>query len=189
MQPSILKEGILHHLDHPVVFSSMAGAGPQWEAGLAAAPATGIDWGVFGFAGRGAAESTFWLGTAGAHTLCHRDTYGLNLVVQLAGRKRWTLFPPADGPLLYPTRVPYEESTVFSAADLRRPDFHRFPDLASTHPHIVVLEPGEALLVPRHWWHLVENLETSVSINTWVNLRPWPPELCLSTLQATAEAR
>ena len=46
----------------------------------------GIDWGAFGFAGRGAEQSTLWLGTAGAHTLCHRDSYGLNLVAQLVGR-------------------------------------------------------------------------------------------------------
>ena len=43
-------------------------------------------------------------------------------------------------------------------------------DLASTRPHLVVLEPGETLLVPRHWWHLVENLETSISVNTWIEL-------------------
>ena len=46
----------------------------------------GIDWSPFGFSGRGAEQSTLWLGTAGAHTLCHRDTYGLNLVTQLVGR-------------------------------------------------------------------------------------------------------
>ncbi|XP_043235602.1 HSPB1-associated protein 1 homolog isoform X4 [Amphibalanus amphitrite] len=258
MQPSVLKEGILYHLDYPVVFSSMVdvwgcsrwsleewasffgdkqlslrigkqeenAAGPQWETENVTVSATvrqlldwaagrpgkrrlsqdepsplasyrphthwayyaykhipqefgdspyaaaklGIDWSMFGFPGRGAEQSTLWLGTPGAHTLCHRDTYGLNLVTQLVGRKRWTLFPPSDGPRLYPTRVPYEESTVFSAANLRRPDFNKFPDLVSTRPHIVELTAGETLLVPRHWWHLVENLETSVSINTWIEL-------------------
>ena len=49
-------------------------------------------------------------------------------------RKRWTLFAPSDGPRLYPTRVPYEESTVFSAANLRRPDFAKFPGRAGQKP-------------------------------------------------------
>ena len=34
----------------------------------------------------------------------------------------------------------------------------------------VVLEPGQVLFVPKHWWHFVECLETSISVNTWVNV-------------------
>ena len=35
----------------------------------------------------------------------------------------------------------------------------------------VVLEPGDILFVPRHWWHYVESVgeKTTVSINTWVD--------------------
>ena len=45
-----------------------------------------IDWGVFGFDGRNGTSSTFWLGSKGAYTPCHYDTYGCNLVAQLFGR-------------------------------------------------------------------------------------------------------
>lgn len=46
-------------------------------------------------------------------------------VAQLQGKKRWLLYPPADTGNLYPTRVPYEESSVFSRVDARAPDLDR----------------------------------------------------------------
>lgn len=47
---------------------------------------THIDWGVLGFDNRDGTSSTFWLGSAGAYTPCHYDTYGCNLVAQIYGR-------------------------------------------------------------------------------------------------------
>lgn len=34
----------------------------------------------------------------------------------------------------------------------------------------VVLNPGDILIVPANWWHYVENLNTSLTINTWIPL-------------------
>ena len=44
-----------------------------------------------------------------------------------SSRKRWVLFPPNQSNGLYPTRVPYEESSVFSQVDLACPDLRSFP--------------------------------------------------------------
>ncbi len=78
-----------------------------------------------------------WAGTALASTRVHYDTYGVNLNLQLAGVKRWILGPPpnyfrkkgydADVGLeatssnqwpenfFQPTRIPFEESSVFAS--------------------------------------------------------------------------
>jgi len=40
----------------------------------------------------------------------------------LARRKRWVLFPPSQTDCMYPTRIPYEESSVFSQVNVRSPD-------------------------------------------------------------------
>lgn len=129
-----------------------------------------LDWNSLGFQGKDGGDSTMWVGTKGAHTLCHYDTYGYNIVVQISGRKRWVLFPPVDSDCLYPTRIPYEESSVFSEVNVKNPDLKKHPKFSSANACVVILNPGEMLYVPHHWWHYVENLELSVSINLWYEM-------------------
>ncbi|KAK2532407.1 Hspbap1 [Columba livia] len=130
-----------------------------------------IRWSDFGFPGRGGKESTLWIGSEGANTPCHLDSYGCNLVLQVQGRKRWHLFPPGDTSFLYPTRIPYEESSIFSKVNVANPDLKRFPEFRNTTAHVVTLNPGQVLLVPRHWWHYVESIDPiTVSINSWIEL-------------------
>ncbi|XP_011284219.2 HSPB1-associated protein 1 isoform X3 [Felis catus] len=131
----------------------------------------GVIWSDFGFPGRNGRESTLWIGSMGAHTPCHLDSYGCNLVFQVQGRKRWHLFPPEDTPFLYPTRIPYEESSVFSKINVVNPDLKRFPRFCKARRHMVTLNPGQVLFVPRHWWHYVESIDpVTVSINSWIEL-------------------
>ncbi|XP_012862615.2 HSPB1-associated protein 1 [Echinops telfairi] len=130
-----------------------------------------VMWADFGFPGRTGRESTLWIGSLGAHTPCHLDSYGCNLVLQVQGRKRWHLFPPEDTPFLYPTRIPYEESSVFSKVAVVHPDLTRFPRFREARRHTVTLGPGQVLFVPRHWWHYVESIDpVTVSINSWIEL-------------------
>nr|XP_008948746.2 HSPB1-associated protein 1 isoform X2 [Pan paniscus] len=102
-----------------------------------------VKWSDFGFPGRNGQESTLWIGSLGAHTPCHLDSYGCNLVFQVQGRKRWHLFPPEDTPFLYPTRIPYEESSVFSKINVVNPDLKRFPQFRKAQRHTVILSPGQ----------------------------------------------
>ena len=98
---------------------------------------TAVDWGVFGFTGRGGKESTIWIGSEGAFTPCHYDTYGCNLVAQLWGKKQWTLVSPTDSQGMYPTRIPYEESSVFSQVNLNCPDYDKYPAFRTVMLHQV----------------------------------------------------
>lgn len=45
-----------------------------------------VKWSDFGFEGRDGRNSTVWIGTEGANTPCHQDSYGCNLVLQVQGR-------------------------------------------------------------------------------------------------------
>ncbi len=86
-----------------------------------------VNWSLFGLDSSDGMNSTIWVGSEGAFTPCHYDTYGSNIVAQLSGTKKWTLFSPSDTDCLYPTRVPYEESSIFSSVNVINPDVAQYP--------------------------------------------------------------
>jgi HSPB1-associated protein 1 len=74
------------------------------------------------------------------------------------------LSPPETN--LQPTRIPYEESSIYSKLNFFSPNLEDFKGVKSCRK--IILEPGDVLFVPHKWWHYVENLDTAVSINTWL---------------------
>jgi [protein]-arginine 3-hydroxylase / protease len=113
-------------------------------------------------------KNAFWFGQAGNITPLHYDLV-YNLSVQVWGRKRFTLFDPAQFPLLYPFPV-YSEVAQFSRVNIERPDFIRFPKFQKARPVECTLEPGEMLYTPPFWWHQVHSLNTAISLNMWWKL-------------------
>lgn len=96
-----------------------------------------------------------------------------NVGVVVAGRRRFTLFPPDQLRNLYVG--PFEltpAGTPVSLVDIQNPDFERFPKLkeALEHAQTTELEPGDAIYIPFHWWHGVDSLKpVNLFINYWWN--------------------
>lgn len=115
------------------------------------------------------AQPRIWLGNA-VTTPTHLDEW-FNIGCVVAGRRRFTLFPPEQisnlyvGPLDYaPTGAP------MSLVQLHAPDFARFPKFrqALTAARTAELSAGDALFIPPLWWHHVESLDPlNVLINYW----------------------
>jgi hypothetical protein len=112
----------------------------------------------------------FWLGPANTLTAIHKDSIVqvlpiCTLFAQVRGLKEFVLAAPDQAPFLYPSA----EDPNASLVDPEHPDLEKFPLLRQARFQQTVLAPGELLLIPGGWWHLVHALEPCISIsNDWV---------------------
>jgi hypothetical protein len=107
-----------------------------------------------------------WLGGR-VRTQIHNDR-DHNLACVIAGRRRFVLFPPAQVANLY--IGPIDNPPPLSLVDLDAPDFTRFPRFQTALGSALRAElgPGDALLMPRYWWHHVTSLDPyNAMVNYW----------------------
>lgn len=107
-------------------------------------------------------HSTFWVQPRGQRTGLHWDSFNSMLSV-IRGQKRVLLFSPEQYERLYPCPVTGSKDFSmgsWSRLDVFAPDLGVFPAAREASFHEVTVEAGETLLIPRHWWHAVDNLGT-----------------------------
>lgn len=101
-------------------------------------------------------STNLWFAAAGHLTPLHYDVYD-NFLNQIIGRKKVTLFPPSDKEYLC--------SSSESMVNLFEPDHERFPQFQRATPIEFILEPGDTLYQPAGWFHQIESLDVTVSVN------------------------
>jgi hypothetical protein len=118
-------------------------------------------------------EPRLWIGNA-ATVAAHNDPID-NIAVVAAGRRRFTLFPPDAEPNLYMgPKDPTPAGTPVSMVHVTAPDFDRYPLFAAAleTAEQAELSPGDAIFIPRDWFHHVEALERfNVLVNYWWDSR------------------
>jgi Cupin-like domain len=101
-----------------------------------------------------------WLGTR-SNVSCHHDTFD-NLACVIAGRRRFTLFAPQLIGKLYvgPIDNTMAGAPVSLAASADAAEDGKFPLFEEVREQAlrVELEAGDALYLPKLWWHKVESL-------------------------------
>jgi cupin-like protein len=120
-----------------------------------------------------AAEPRLWIGNA-SKVATHNDPVE-NVAVVAAGRRRFTLFPPsAETDLYMGPHHPTPAGARISMVHVTAPDLDRFPRFASALEvaQVAELSPGDAIFIPRDWFHHVEALERfNVLVNYWWDAR------------------
>jgi len=113
-------------------------------------------------------ESYFnaWISSKGVIASCHYDMYH-NFFVQVSGRKRFTLFPPSDWHNLqvFPISHPSHRQCQVNMLDPH--DTAELERATGTGPIVVQVGPGDVLYLPPFWFHHVEALDASMSVNVW----------------------
>ena len=112
------------------------------------------------------ARPKLWLGGR-VKTQIHNDR-DHNLACVIAGHRRFVLFPPEQVANLY--IGPLDNPPPLSLVDPEAPDFARFPRFSEALKSAKIghLGPGDALLMPRYWWHHVTSLDPyNAMVNYW----------------------
>ena len=110
-----------------------------------------------------------WLGHA-ANVSCHHDTFD-NLACVVAGARRFTLFSPESIAALYVGPIDHTMAgPPVSLAASADGDDERFPLFQQIKEQALVAEllPGDALYLPKLWWHQVESTAAcNALVNYW----------------------
>eukprot|EP00808_Paulinella_micropora_P029913 g16238.t1 len=118
----------------------------------------------------GFVRPNLWISSSNVSARCHYDAEN-NLFVQIRGRKRMILFPTNVWPHLssFPHSHPVARHSRidFRAASLLPAEFLSLGAVLNQGWE-VVLEPGDVLFLPSFWWHFVESLSPSISVNFYV---------------------
>ncbi|WLG94279.1 cupin-like domain-containing protein [Pseudomonas sp. FP198] len=109
-----------------------------------------------------------WIGPKGTLTPLHRDDTD-NLFAQVWGQKTFTLAAPHHREALGTWSTAPQGGLDGCDFNPDAPDYERFPHARDVTFLRVTLEAGDLLFLPEGWFHQVESVSTSLSVNFWVN--------------------
>lgn len=99
-------------------------------------------------------SSLLWVAVSGSVSPLHYDM-NEGILVQVAGQKRFILWPPQLYESLYPHNVNHPHDRQSRLNCVHRPDLSLFPDFDKAGGIQGTINAGEFLYIPYGWWHHV----------------------------------
>jgi hypothetical protein len=121
--------------------------------------------------------SSAWIGPRGAHTGLHYDLLD-NLAVLLRGAKRFYLARPGVVEAQGAMSSKYDRWARLADIGIQELATRKLPEASL---FVADLQPGDAIHVPKGWWHEVVNLESSIFLSGFFGPMPQVTGLWLST--------
>jgi hypothetical protein len=107
---------------------------------------------------------SFWMGNKGTTTGYHTDLEDITYLYIIEGKKKIILIEPEYTKYMY-VRNKYYFCSLWSKIDFKNVDYQEFPLFKNVKQEEIILEKGDCLMIPRNWWHAVENLEDTIGIS------------------------
>ncbi len=122
-------------------------------------------------------DANIWMGIPPTYTPLHKDP-NPNLFVQLASSKRVRLFEPAAGSAIFrgvQQRIGQHGSASFRGDEMMEGperdalDEAVWGDVVSGEGYEALVSCGDALFIPKGWWHSVQSVGSDISgsVNWW----------------------
>jgi hypothetical protein len=122
-------------------------------------------------------DANIWMGIPPTYTPLHKDP-NPNLFVQLASCKRIRIFRPPIGAAIFrevQQKIGQSSSSSFRGEEMMEGPERHVLDEAVWSQSVgregfeVILSPGDALFIPKGWWHSIKSIGTGVtaSVNWW----------------------
>ncbi|APA14854.1 hypothetical protein SS1G_06905 [Sclerotinia sclerotiorum 1980 UF-70] len=122
-------------------------------------------------------DANIWMGTSTSYTPLHKDP-NPNLFIQSVGKKKVRLFPPTVGRGIYQN---VQQSIGASGiASIRGEEMMEGPERSLLEQRVWgegaieggfedEVGPGDALFIPKGWWHSIKSLDGGInaSVNWW----------------------
>lgn len=129
------------------------------------------------FSNQSNVDKSIWIGNKTRSGL-HFD-YADNFLIQIYGTKKVYLAAPNQTKFLYPLPENFTKTQV----NPMEPNLTRYPKLKNAVIFEGTIHPGDALFIPKGWYHYIHSPEQSISLNCWYGPTMTPKELIQIFLQ------